>query len=179
MPRITTVETFDLRFPTSLMLDGSDAMNRDPDYSAAYLVVRTDVDGLAGHGFAFTIGRGNEIQCMAIESLAAGLPGRDLDAVLGDLGAVNRELVHDSQFRWLGPEKRVIHMAAGAILNALWDLRARRAGQPLWRLLAGLAPRELVDLVDFRYRCTQRVRRTGYPRRRHARTGCPCRATPR
>ena len=151
MPRITTVETFDLRFPTSLMLDGSDAMNADPDYSAAYVIVRTDVDGLAGHGFAFTIGRGNEIQCTAIESLAAALPGRDLDAVLGDLGAVSRDLVHDSQFRWLGPEKGVIHMAAGAILNALWDLRARRAGQPLWRLLAGLAPQELVDLVDFRY----------------------------
>ena len=151
MPRITTVETFDVRFPTSLMLDGSDAMNADPDYSAAYVIVRSDVDGLAGHGFAFTIGRGNEIQRTAIESLAAALPGRDLDAVLGDLGAVSRDLVHDSQFRWLGPEKGVIHMAAGAILNALWDLRARRAGQPLWRLLAGLTPQELVDLVDFRY----------------------------
>jgi L-fuconate dehydratase len=149
--RITAVETFDVRFPTSRLLDGSDAMNPDPDYSAAYVIVRTDVDKLAGHGFAFTIGRGNEIQCTAIESLAAGLPGRDLDAVLGDLGAVNRDLVHDSQFRWLGPEKGVIHMAAGAILNALWDLRARRDGKPLWQLLAELSPQGLVDLVDFRY----------------------------
>ncbi len=151
MARITAVETFDVRFPTSRLLDGSDAMNPDPDYSAAYVIVRTDVDRLAGHGFAFTIGRGNEIQRTAIESLAAGLPGRDLDAVLGDLGAVNRDLVHDSQFRWLGPEKGVIHMAAGAILNALWDLRARRDGKPLWQLLAELSPQELVDLVDFRY----------------------------
>ena len=151
MARITAVETCDVRFPTSRLLDGSDAMNPDPDYSAAYVIVRTDVDRLAGHGFAFTIGRGNEVQRTAIESVAAGLPGRDLDSVLGDLGAVNRDLVHDSQFRWLGPEKGVIHMAAGAILNALWDLRARRDGKPLWQMLAELSPQELVDLVDFRY----------------------------
>jgi len=148
---ITAVDTFDVRFPTSTTLDGSDAMNPDPDYSAAYVVLRTSVPGLTGHGFTFTIGRGNEIQCAAIGSLAAALPGRDLDSVLGALGAVSRELVHDSQFRWLGPEKGIIHMAAGAIINALWDLRARREGQPLWLLLATLDPAELVDLVDFRH----------------------------
>jgi L-fuconate dehydratase len=148
---IRRVETYDVRFPTSRHLDGSDAMNPDPDYSAAYLVVETDAARLSGHGFAFTIGRGNEIQRAAIDSLAAGLPGRKVADVVGDLGGMWRELVGDSQFRWLGPEKGVVHMAAGAILNALWDLRAKVAGQPLWRLLAALDPGELVELVDFRY----------------------------
>ena len=162
MARITAVETFDVRFPTSRLLDGSDAMNPDPDYSAAYVTVRTDVDRLAGHGFAFTIGRGNEIQRTAIESVAAGLPGRDLDAVLGDLGAVDRDLVHDSQFRWLGPEKGVIHMAAGAILNALWDLRARHDGKPA---LADAAPSSRPG--------AGRSRRLPLPRRRPHRVRCP------
>jgi L-fuconate dehydratase len=151
MAAITAVETFDVRFPTSRHLDGSDAMNPDPDYSAAYVTIGTDVDGLAGHGFAFTIGRGNEIQCHAIESLGATLAGRDLDGTLEDLGGVWETLVRDSQFRWLGPEKGIIHMAAGAILNALWDLRARRAGKPLWLLLAELDPEEIVALIDFRH----------------------------
>jgi L-fuconate dehydratase len=151
MAAITDVETFDVRFPTSRQLDGSDAMNPDPDYSAAYVTIGTDVDGLAGHGFAFTIGRGNEIQCRAIESLGGALVGRDLDGTLDDLGAVWETLVRDSQFRWLGPEKGIIHMAAGAILNALWDLRARREGRPLWLLLAELDPEELVALIDFRH----------------------------
>ncbi len=150
MATITAVDTFDVRFPTSRHLDGSDAMNPDPDYSAAYVTIGTDVD-LAGHGFAFTIGRGNEIQCRAIESLGAALVGRDLDGTLDDLGGVWETLVRDSQFRWLGPEKGIIHMAAGAILNALWDLRARRAGQPLWLHLAELDPEELVALIDFRH----------------------------
>jgi L-fuconate dehydratase len=151
MAAITDVETFDVRFPTSRQLDGSDSMNPDPDYSAAYVTIGTDVDGLAGHGFAFTIGRGNEIQCRAIELLGGALVGRDLDGTLDDLGAVWETLVRDSQFRWLGPEKGIIHMAAGAILNALWDLRARREGRPLWLLLAELAPEELVALIDFRH----------------------------
>jgi L-fuconate dehydratase len=148
---IRSVATYDVRFPTSRHLDGSDAMNPDPDYSAAYLVVETDADRLSGHGFAFTIGRGNELQRAAIESLAAGLPGRKVADVVGDLGGIWRELVGDSQFRWLGPEKGVVHMAAGAVLNALWDLRAKVAGRPLWRLLAEMDPGELVDIVDFRY----------------------------
>jgi L-fuconate dehydratase len=151
MAAITAVRTFDVRFPTSRQLDGSDAMNPDPDYSAAYVTIGTDVDGLAGHGFAFTIGRGNEIQCRAIESLGTALIGRDLDRTLEDLAGVWETLVRDSQFRWLGPEKGIIHMAAGAILNALWDLRARRAGKPLWLLLAELDPEEIVALIDFRH----------------------------
>ena len=151
-PRVTAVRTLDIRFPTSRELDGSDAMNPDPDYSAAYLVITTDApDGHEGHGFAFTIGRGNEVQTTAIETVAARLVGRPLDDLLANLGPLWIELVHDSQLRWLGPEKGVMHMAIGAVVDALWDLRAKRAGLPLWKLLAGLSPEELVDLVDFRY----------------------------
>jgi L-fuconate dehydratase len=150
--RITELETNDVRFPTSVMLDGSDAMNRDPDYSASYLRVRTDSDdGLVGHGFVFTIGRGNDVEVAAIRALSSHLLGRNVEALLADLGGLWRELVYDSQLRWLGPEKGVMHMAIGAVINALWDLKAKRAGQPLWRLLAELSPEQLVDLVDFRY----------------------------
>jgi L-fuconate dehydratase len=149
---IIALETDDVRFPTSQSLDGSDAMNPDPDYSAAYVRLRTDADdGLAGHGFVFTIGRGNDVQVAAIRSLAPYLVGRDAEAILDDLGGLWRELVHDSQLRWLGPEKGVMHMAVGAVVNALWDLRAKRAGLPLWQLLAGMTPAEIVALVDFRY----------------------------
>jgi L-fuconate dehydratase len=146
---IIGVDTFDVRFPTSAMLDGSDAMNPDPDYSAAYLVLRTDVDGLAGHAFAFTIGRGNEVQRVAIESIAEAVLGRPLDAVIGSPGELWSETVGDSQFRWLGPEKGVLHMAAGALLNAVWDLRARVADRPLWLMLAEMDPAELVEAVPF------------------------------
>jgi L-fuconate dehydratase len=150
--RIVDLATYDIRFPTSRELDGSDAMNPDPDYSAAYVVVRTDApDGCEGHGFAFTIGRGNDVQTTAIEALRPHLVGRPLDETLAGLGGVWRDLVHDSQLRWLGPEKGVMHMAIGAVVNALWDLRAKRAGLPLWQLLARLSPEEIVDLVDFRY----------------------------
>jgi L-fuconate dehydratase len=146
------LDTSDVRFPTSLSLDGSDAMNPDPDYSAAYVRVRTDAaDGLDGHGFVFTIGRGTEVQVAAIRALWPYLEDRDLDAVLDDLGGLWRELVHDSQLRWLGPEKGIMHMAIGAVVNALWDLKAKRADKPLWKLLASLTPEQLVDLVDFRY----------------------------
>jgi L-fuconate dehydratase len=149
---IVTVDTYDIRFPTSRELDGSDAMNPDPDYSAAYVVLRTDLDdGLEGHGFAFTIGRGNDVQVAAIQALAPYLVGKGLAELLGDMGATWRLFVHDAQLRWLGPEKGVMHMAISAVVNALWDLRAKRAGKPLWRLLADLSPAELVDLVDFRY----------------------------
>lgn len=148
MPLITAIETQDVRFPTSLELDGSDAVNVDPDYSAAYVRVLAD-NGEAGHGLVFTCGRGNEVVVRAIESYGELLVGRDLDALVSDLGAASRLLVHDSQLRWLGPEKGVGHMAAGALVNALWDIAARRAGQPLWRYLAGLSPEELVDVVDF------------------------------
>ncbi|TDC46739.1 L-fuconate dehydratase [Jiangella ureilytica] len=152
MSQITALETFDLRFPTSRFLDGSDAMNPDPDYSAAYVVVRTDDgDGSAGHGFVFTIGRGNDVQVAAIDALAPLVVGCRLEPLLDDLGSTWRRLVHDSQLRWLGPEKGVMHMAIGAVVNALWDLKAKRAGLPLWRLLSDLSPEQLVDLVDFRY----------------------------
>ena len=152
MSRITAVETADVRFPTSVLLDGSDAMNPDPDYSAAYVQIHTDAaDGLVGHGFVFTIGRGNDVQVAAIEALASHLVGRDVEALIADMGGTWRELVHDSQLRWLGPEKGVMHMAIGAVVNALWDLLAKRAGKPLWQVLAAMTPEQLVDLVDFRY----------------------------
>jgi L-fuconate dehydratase len=150
--RFVSLDTYDVRFPTSQHLDGSDAMNPDPDYSAAYVVLRTDApDGHEGHGFAFTIGRGNEVQTAAILALRPYLAGRLVKEVLDDLGGLWRELVHDSQLRWLGPEKGVMHMAISAVVNALWDLKAKRAGLPLWQLLSSMTPEDLVDLVDFRY----------------------------
>jgi len=149
---IVRLDAYDLRFPTSRRLDGSDAMNPDPDYSAAYVVVRTDADdGHEGHGFAFTIGRGNDVQTAAIAALAPMVEGLPVDETLADMGAFSRRLVHDSQLRWLGPEKGVMHMAIGAVVNAVWDLKAKRAGRPLWQLLSELSPEQLVDLVDFRY----------------------------
>jgi len=152
MTTILGFDTWDVRFPTSQSLDGSDAMNPAPDYSAAYLVLRTDAaDGLAGHAHVFTIGRGNDIALAAVRALEPLLAGRDLDETLADLGGLSHRLVHDSPLRWLGPERGVVHMAIGAVLNACWDLAARRAGKPLWRLLAELTPEQLVDLVDFRY----------------------------
>jgi L-fuconate dehydratase len=150
MSRITDFDTADIRFPTSLSLDGSDAMNPDPDYSAAYVRIATDA-GDAGHGFVFTIGRGNDVQVAAIDALRDRFVDREAEELLVDMGAVWRELVHDSQLRWLGPEKGVMHMAVGAVVNALWDLKAKRAGLPLWDLLSGMSPEELVGLVDFRY----------------------------
>ena len=150
MARIERVDGWDVRFPTSRMLDGSDAMNPYPDYSAAYLVLRTD-DGPDGHGFASTIGRGNEVQSAAIHALAPYLVRRDVGAVCADLGGLYRELVNDSQLRWLGPEKGVMHMAIGAVLNAAWDLAAKRAGKPVWQFLSDMTPEEIVALVDWRY----------------------------
>jgi L-fuconate dehydratase len=150
--RITAVDTYDIRFPTSRELDGSDAMNPDPDYSAAYLVVRTDVgDGIEGHGFAFTIGRGNDVQVAAINALSPHLLGRSVAELCADPGTLNRDLIGDSQLRWLGPEKGVMHMAIGAVMNAVWDLAAKRAGKPLWQFLADADPAWLVSQVDFRY----------------------------
>ena len=152
MTRFTSLTTFDVRFPTSRELDGSDAMNPDPDYSAAYVVLRTDAgDGLEGHGFAFTIGRGNDVETAAIGALRPYVVGRSVESILGDLGAFSKELVHDSQLRWLGPEKGVMHMAIAAVVNAVWDLAAKRAGQPLWLFLAHMSPEAIVALVDFRY----------------------------
>ena len=150
MTRIVSLETHDIRFPTSQALYGSDAMNRAPDYAAAYVVVRTGED-VSGHGFAFTIGRGNDVQLAAVRCLEPLVVGLDVEATLSDLGGFSRRLVWDSPLRWLGPEKGVIHMAIGAVVNAMWDLRAKVEGKPLWRLLAELSPEEIVPLVDFRY----------------------------
>ncbi|NUP40236.1 MAG: L-fuconate dehydratase [Streptomyces sp.] len=151
-PTITEVDVYDIRFPTSEQLDGSDAMNPDPDYSAAYVVLRTDEPGgLAGYGLCFTIGRGNDVVAAAISTLRPYVVGRTVESVTGDLGAFYRLLTHDSQLRWLGPEKGVMHMAAGAVVNAAWDLAAREAGKPVWALLASMSPDQLVDMVDFRY----------------------------
>ncbi|MBB4685409.1 enolase C-terminal domain-like protein [Amycolatopsis jiangsuensis] len=150
MARIVSLEVLDVRFPTSEELDGSDAMNPDPDYSAAYVELRTD-SGPDGHGFAFTIGRGNDVQAAAIRALAPHVVGREVPEDARALGDLSRDLIGDSQLRWLGPEKGVSHMAIGAVVNAAWDLAARRAGLPLWKFAAGMTPEELVSLVDFRY----------------------------
>ncbi|MER7837145.1 L-fuconate dehydratase [Streptomyces sp. NPDC096040] len=150
--RVTAVDTYDIRFPTSRELDGSDAMNPDPDYSAAYVVLRTDAaDGHEGHGFTFTIGRGNDVQVAAIDALRNHVLGRPVDEICDDPGTLFQVLIGDSQLRWLGPEKGVMHMAIGAVINAVWDLAARRAGKPLWQLLADAEPEWIVRQIDFRY----------------------------
>lgn len=150
MSIITAVRVHDVRFPTSLLSDGSDAMNKDGDYSAAYVVLETD-DDLAGYGFTFTIGRGNDLCAAAAEQRAAPLIGRDVDELLDDLGATYRFLQSDTQLRWLGPDKGVVHLALAAVMNALWDMAARRAGVPLWRLLVDMSPEELVAAADLSY----------------------------
>jgi L-fuconate dehydratase len=147
---IVALDTFDVRFPTSRHLDGSDAMNPFPDYSAAYVVVRTS-EGREGYGLAFTVGRGNDVQVAGIQALAPLVVGRSVDELVGDFAGLSRLMTGDSQLRWLGPDKGVIHMAASAVLNAFWDLAARTAGKPLWKLLADLSPEQVVSLVDFRY----------------------------
>ena len=151
MPTIDHYETYDVRFPTSRTLDGSDAMNPDPDYSAAYLTIGSSALPERGHASVFTIGRGNDVQVSALDTLREVITGRDVDELLADMGSVYRELTGDSQLRWLGPEKGVMHMAIGAVVNALWDLKARLAQKPLWLLLAEMSPEDLADLIDYRY----------------------------
>jgi L-fuconate dehydratase len=151
MTRITGLSTHDLRFPTSDSLDGSDAMNPDPDYSAAYVVLETERPGLAGHGLTFTIGRGNDIVCHAIEAMRHLVVGLDLDWVKADPGRFWRHVTGDSQLRWIGPDKGAMHLATGAVVNAVWDLWAKEAGKPVWRLVAEMSPEEIVKIVDFRY----------------------------
>jgi len=149
---VTELTVVDVRFPTSLSLDGSDAMNPDPDYSAAYVVLRTDAgDGLEGHGLTFTIGRGTEVVVAGVEALRSLVVGRSVDDLEADLGGFWRDLVGDSQLRWIGPEKGVIHLATAAVVNAAWDLVAKRAGKPVWKLLSEMSPAQIVALVDFRY----------------------------
>src|SRR5439155_22221964 len=150
--KIVRAVTYDVRFPTSRSGAGSDAMNPDPDYSAAYVVLETDdPGGLTGHGLTFTIGRGTEVCVAAIEALAPHVVGATIEDLVADLGGFWRRLVADTQLRWLGPEKGVIHLATGALVNAVWDLYAKLEGKPLWKLLADLSPEELVGCVDFSY----------------------------
>ena len=151
MTRITDLRTVDARFPTSAHLDGSDAMNPDPDYSAAYVILTTDRPGLEGHGLTFTIGRGNDLCCRAIEAMRHLVVGLDLDWIAADMGRFWRHVTSDSQLRWIGPDKGAIHLATGAVVNAVWDLWAKAEGKPLWRLVADMSPEELVRCIDFRY----------------------------
>jgi len=150
MTRITGLTTYDLRFPTSASLDGSDAMNPDPDYSAAYVVLETD-GAHEGHGLTFTIGRGTEICVAAIEAMRHLVVGLDLDWMRADMGRFWRHVTGDSQLRWIGPDKGAMHLATGAVVNAAWDLLAKEAGKPVWRLVGDMSPEEIVRLVDFRY----------------------------
>jgi len=148
--KITEVVVRDIRFPTTQQADGSDSMNQG-DYSATYVVLRTDQPGLEGHGLTFTNGRGNELCVAAVRALERHVVGRDVDQVLDDMRAFFRALTQDVQLRWLGPEKGILHMATGAILNAVWDLWARREGKPLWKLVVDLEPERVVSAVDFSY----------------------------
>jgi len=148
---ITGFTVEDVRFPTSQHLDGSDAMNPDPDYSAAYVVLETSQPGLEGHGLTFTIGRGNEVCCAAIEALRERVVGWNLAEIAGDMGEFWRHMTSDSQLRWLGPDKGVMHLATGAVVNAAWDLWAKAEGKPLWRLVVEMSPEELLRCVDLRY----------------------------
>jgi L-fuconate dehydratase len=150
--RITGLDARDVRFPTSRHLDGSDAMNPDPDYSAAYVILRTDgAPGLEGHGMTFTIGRGNELCVAAIRALAPLVVGKTLGSFTANMGSFWRMITGDSQLRWVGPDKGVIHLATAAVVNAVWDLWAKAAGKPVWRLLCEMSPEELVACIDFRY----------------------------
>jgi len=151
MTRITDLRVYDLRFPTSQSLDGSDAMNPDPDYSAAYVILETDAPGLSGHGLTFTIGRGNDICCMAIEAMRHLVVGVDLAEVKAAPGAFWRKLTGDSQLRWIGPDKGAMHLATGAVVNAFWDAMAKEAGLPVWKFVATMAPEQIADIVDYRY----------------------------
>ena len=148
---ITGIETHDVRFPTSRTLDGSDAVNVDPDYSAAYVILRTDTPGLEGHGLTFTNGRGNDVVCAAIEALSPRVKDRTLESITEDMAAFWYSVAGDTQLRWLGPEKGVIHLATGALINAVWDLYAKAEGKPVWKLLADLTPERLVAAIPFRY----------------------------
>jgi len=151
MTTITSMRVLDVRFPTSKTLDGSDAMNPDPDYSAAYVILETDRPGLEGHGLTFTIGRGNDICCAAIEAMRHLLVGLELEWIAADMGRFWRHITSDSQLRWIGPDKGAIHLATGAVVNAVWDLWAKAEGKPVWKLVADMSPAELVRCIDFRY----------------------------
>lgn len=151
MLKITDLEVLDIRFPTSQQLDGSDAMNPDPDYSAAYVILKTDRPALTGHGLTFTIGRGNEICCAAIEAMRHLVVGLDIDEIKKNPALMWRHLTSDSQLRWIGPDKGAMHLATGAVVNAIWDLWAKSEAKPVWKLVADMTPEQLVNCIDFRY----------------------------
>ncbi|KAG9095881.1 hypothetical protein FS749_009552 [Ceratobasidium sp. UAMH 11750] len=150
MPKITHYETFDVRFPTNLTGDGTDAMNLEVDYSAAYLKLFTD-GPLTGYGMTFTIGRGNDIVCHAIREVAKRVVGKDLESLFDDMGNTWNILTSDPQLRWIGPEKGVIHLATAAVDNAIWDLYAKSRKKPLWKLIVDMSPEELVKSTTFKY----------------------------
>ncbi len=152
MARIVSVDARDIRFPTSRTLDGSDAMHTAPDYSAAYVVLRTDGgDHLEGHGLTFTLGRGTEICVAAINALAPIVIGRTLESIVSDMRGFWRAITGEQQLRWIGPEKGAIHLASAALVNAAWDLYAKVERKPLWKLLVDMSPEQLVSCIDFRY----------------------------
>src|SRR5262245_48611646 len=149
---ITDIVVRDIRFPTSRSLDGSDAMNADPNYSAAYVILRTDsLTGLEGHGLTFTIGRGNELCVAAIDALKPLVVGLTIEEFAADIGGFWKNVTSDSQLRWVGPEKGVIHLATAAVVNAVWDLHAKVEGKPLWKLLVDMTPEQIVSCVPFGY----------------------------
>ncbi|KAG0183981.1 Mandelate racemase/muconate lactonizing protein [Apophysomyces sp. BC1034] len=150
MVTITKYEIFDIRFPTSKFLDGSDAMNKDPDYSAAYVIFHTDAS-IEGHGMTFTCGRGTEVCCSAIEALAGKFVHKTLEELVIDMRATLQVCTGDSQLRWIGPEKGVIHLATAAVINAIWDLWAKVENKPVWKLVVDMTPEEFVQCIDFRY----------------------------
>ena len=151
MAKIVKLTTYDLRFPTSDNLDGSDAMNPDPDYSAAYVIIETDDNSLTGHSFAFTLGRGNDLCCEAIKALQHLVLGLDINWIEKNQSAFSRRMTSDSQLRWVGPEKGIIHMASGAIINAVWDILAKSKKKPLWKLISDKSPKQISDSIDFRH----------------------------
>jgi len=151
MAKIVKLTTYDLRFPTSDNLDGSDAMNPDPDYSAAYVIIETDDNSLTGHSFAFTLGRGNDLCCEAIKALQHLVLGLDINWIEKNQSAFSRRMTSDTQLRWVGPEKGIIHMASGAIINAVWDILAKSKKKPLWKLISDKSPKQISDSIDFRH----------------------------
>ena len=151
MAKIVKLTTYDLRFPTSDHLDGSDAMNPDPDYSAAYVIIETDQSSLKGHSFAFTLGRGNDLCCNAIKALQHLVIGLDLNWIRDNQSAFSRRMTSDSQLRWVGPEKGIIHMASGAIINAVWDILSKLDNKPLWQLVSDMNADQISNAIDFRY----------------------------
>ena len=151
MAKIVKLTTYDLRFPTSDYLDGSDAMNPDPDYSAAYVIIETDQSSLKGHSFAFTLGRGNDLCCNAIKALQHLVIGLDLNWIRDNQSAFSRRMTSDSQLRWVGPEKGIIHMASGAIINAVWDILSKLDNKPLWQLVSDMNADQISNAIDFRH----------------------------